>query len=249
MFCSRGKLAKHLAKITSICFLGELCEGFLPENSFLCLLPIAAGVQLNTVPTEPQKALLEFMRSFEERERFPASTRVIAKALGYRSQNSVVKHLRALAKKGLVAQLADKSWAVKTDANGSGLVEIPLYGSIAAGLPIGAEQVEAEKILIDLVAHGLSPKKKYWALRVHGDSMSDAHIVDGDIAILEDREARSGDIIAALVDNTATTLKRYVAEQGRAILRPANPRYPEIEPSLLECQGVLVSLIGRGTRS
>jgi repressor LexA len=203
---------------------------------------------LNTVLTKPQNAVLEFMRAFEEKERCAASTRVLAKGLGYRSQNSVIKHLRALAKKGMVLQLADKSWAVVRVAGVKGFMEVPLYGSIAAGVPADAEQANSEKILIDPLAHGLSLKGNYWALRVRGDSMADAHIVDGDIAIIEQREARSGEIIAALVDDTTTTLKRLVIEKGRAILRAANSRYPDVEPATLSCQGVLVSLIGkRGT--
>jgi len=198
--------------------------------------------------TSPQQAVLQFMQTFEEKERFPASTRMIAKGLKYRSQNSVIKHLRALAKKNLVEQLADRSWAVKRKSVGVGLVEVPLYGSIAAGLPVMAEQEATEKVAIDPAVHGLAAQKSYWALRVRGDSMTDAHIVDGDIAILERREARPGEIVAALIDDTTTTLKRYVVEQGRAILRAANPRYTDLMPERLECQGVLVSLIGRGAR-
>ena len=208
------------------------------------------GVQLNTVLTPSQKTVVEFMQSFAEREGCAASTRLIAKGLGYRSQNSVIKHLRALAKKRMVRQLADRSWAVNVSGSGeTGLVEVPIHGSIVAGTPTNSEQTEAEKISIDPLAHGLSPKKKYWALRVRGDSMTDAHIVDGDIAILEHREPRPGDIIAALVDDTTTTLKRFVVEQGRAILRAANPRYEDFRPAKLASQGVLVSLIGRGTRT
>jgi len=203
---------------------------------------------LNTVLTEPQKAVLDFMRSFEEKERFPASTRQIAKSLKYRSQNSVIKHLKALSKRGLVEQLADKSWVAKKTNATTEWVELPIYGSIAAGLPTNSEQEEVEKIAIDPATHGLSPEHKYWALRVRGDSMSGAHIVDGDIAILEQREARPGEIVAALVDNTTTTLKRYVLEDERPILRAANPNYQDLKPDRLEFQGVLVSLIGRGGR-
>lgn len=75
--------------------------------------------------------------------------------------------------------------------------------------------------------------------------MMDAHIIDGDIAIIEQREARPGEIIAALVDETTTTLKRFVKERERIILRAANPHYPDIESATLSCQGVLVCLIGQ----
>jgi repressor LexA len=80
--------------------------------------------------------------------------------------------------------------------------------------------------------------------------MVDAHIMDGDLVILERREPREGDIIAALVDETTTTLKRLIHLRGRPVLRAANKRYRDIVPERqLESQGVLVGLIRRGAAS
>jgi repressor LexA len=77
--------------------------------------------------------------------------------------------------------------------------------------------------------------------------MIDAHIADGDLVVLERREPRAGDIIAALVDETSTTLKRLVHLRGRPVLRAANKRYRDIVPERqLESQGVVVGLIRRG---
>jgi repressor LexA len=77
--------------------------------------------------------------------------------------------------------------------------------------------------------------------------MIDAHILDGDVVALERREPRAGDIIAALVDETTTTLKRLVYVRGRVILRAENRRYQDIIPDQrLESQGVVVGLIRRG---
>jgi len=74
-----------------------------------------------------------------------------------------------------------------------------------------------------------------------------AHTMDGDVVVLERREPREGDIIAALVDETTTTLKRLIHLRGRAVLRAANKRYQDIVPERqLESQGVLVGLIRRG---
>ena len=85
-----------------------------------------------------------------------------------------------------------------------------------------------------------------WALRVQGDSMIGAHIVDGDIVVLERREPRVGEIIAALVDGTSSTLKRLVREGGRSVLRAENERYADIVPEQgLESQGVVVGVIRR----
>ena len=81
-------------------------------------------------------------------------------------------------------------------------------------------------------------------LRVRGDSMIEAHILDGDIVILEDRkDVQNGDIVAALIDGE-TTLKRYVTEHGRPYLKAENPLYPNLIPAReLRIQGVLVSLV------
>jgi len=79
---------------------------------------------------------------------------------------------------------------------------------------------------------------------VRGDSMIDAHILDGDIVILEDRkDVQNGDIVAALIDGE-TTLKRYVMDRGRAYLKAENPLYPNLVPAReLRVQGVMVSLV------
>lgn len=197
--------------------------------------------------TETQEAVLSFIEDFQRREGgVPPSTRQIAEHFGFKSQTSAMKHLQALAKKGAVEQLAERSWGVRAKEVQAHF--IPLYGTIPAGRPVLTEQQADESIAFDPASHGLAARKQYWALQVSGDSMIGAHIVDGDIAIMESREPHPGEIIAALVDETTTTLKRYVVEQGRALLRAANPRYPDIVPDRLECHGVMVSLIGRGKR-
>src|SRR5437764_12709509 len=85
-----------------------------------------------------------------------------------------------------------------------------------------------------------------FAPKVRGDSMVNALLLDGDIVILDDRkEARNGDIVAALIDGE-TTLKRFIIEHGRPYLRAENPRYPEQRPAHdLRIQGVMVSLLRR----
>ena len=93
---------------------------------------------------------------------------------------------------------------------------------------------------------GRAKAGEVWGLRVSGDSMINAHILDGDLAILARREPRPGDIIAALVDETTTTLKRLVLVRGRPVLRAENKRYRDIVPERrLESQGVMVGLIRR----
>ena len=110
------------------------------------------------------------------------------------------------------------------------------------------EQTPDETITVDPALFGVRRARPdhFWFLRVRGDSMIDAHILDGDLVALERREPRPGDIIAALVDETETTLKRLVRVGGRLILRAANARYADIIPTRgLESQGVVVGLMRR----
>ena len=199
--------------------------------------------------TERQEQILDFVRQFQREKGVPPSSREIQRHFKFGSQSTVIGHLRALANKGQIEQLAGRTWGLKASAVQAQLFEIPVYGSIPAGLPAMQEQTPEGTLCIDPSVFGVrrAGPNRVWALRVHGDSMMDAHILDGDLVVLERREPREGDIIAALVDETTTTLKRLVHLPGRAILRAANKRYRDIVPERqLESQGVLVGLIRRG---
>ena len=197
--------------------------------------------------TERQEEILEFIRQYQQENHLPPSTRVIQKHFGFSSQNSVMSHLRALATKQQVSKLDDRKWGLKTAQVQGQLFSLPVYGSIPAGLPAMQEQAVEETLTVDPALFGVRRRKPHhcWALRVSGDSMVDAHILDGDIVVLERREPRKGDIIAALVDDTTTTLKRLVHVGGRPVLRAANKKYRDIVPEHLESQGVLVGVIRR----
>lgn len=196
--------------------------------------------------TEKQEAILDYVRAVQSERGMPPSTRDIQRQFGYASQNAAMNHLRSLAKKGAIEQINGRTWGLKAKLVQSQLFTLPLYGSIPAGRPVSEEQTSDETISIDPNLFGLPARshRQLWALRVSGDSMIDAHILDGDLAILEHREPRAGDIIAALVDGTSTTLKRLLYRGRTAILHPENPRYADIIPETgLECQGVLVGLV------
>jgi repressor LexA len=125
------------------------------------------------------------------------------------------------------------------------LVDIPIYGRIAAGMAQDAEPEREGCISIDIGSLGVGHSARTFALRVRGDSMIDAHICDGDTVILELREPRKGDIVAALIDGE-TTLKRYVVERGKPYLHAENPDYPDLIPAReLVIQGVMVALMRR----
>ena len=196
--------------------------------------------------TEKQAAILEFIRDGQIEHGIPPSTRDIQRKFRYGSQNAVMNHLRSLAKKGRIERINGRTWGLKSGHLAGSRFQLPVYGTIPAGLPAMQEQVPDESIEFDPALFGLRRARQphVWALRVSGDSMINAHILPGDLAVFERRPPRAGDIIAALVDETTTTLKRLRYDKGVAVLQAENPRYRDIIPQNgLVCQGVLVGVI------
>ena len=195
--------------------------------------------------TARQQEILDFLQSEMTRTGIMPSTREIQEHFRFASQTASVNHLKALEKKGAIQRLAGKARAVALPSmiNRGPLLDIPLYGQIAAGMPETVEQEPEGRLAIDAAALGVRPGAASFALRVRGDSMIDAHIVDGDTAILQAREPKHGDIVAALIDGE-TTLKRYLVRDGAPFLRAENPRYPDLIPAReLVAQGVLIGLV------
>jgi SOS-response transcriptional repressor LexA len=121
--------------------------------------------------------------------------------------------------------------------------QIPLLGSIIAGKPDTADGRMDGCIDIDPTTLRLPKNARTFALKVRGDSMRNAAILEGDIVIMEFREAKHGDIVAALIDGE-TTLKRFVVHNGVTYLRASNPKYPDLIPAReLVIQGVLIALL------
>jgi repressor LexA len=197
-----------------------------------------------------QKQVLDYISQTQTQTGIVPSTREIQEFFGFASQTAAMNHLRALERKGVITRRAGKARAVSVLANlrREVIIDIPLHGSIAAGM---AETVEEEKegtISVDAATIGLTPSRKVFGLKVRGDSMIDAQINDGDLAILEFREPRHRDIVAALIDGEST-LKRYIVERGRKFLRAENPRYPDLIPvGELVVQGVMAALIRKYRR-
>lgn len=194
--------------------------------------------------TERQQEVLTFIQSEQREKGLTPSTREIQKHFGYASQTSVMQYLDALERKGFLDRHARKARALITPVQKVRIVDIPIYGQIPAGMAGLTEQTIEGHVSLDLRTVNASKNASTFALRVRGDSMIDAHILDGDIVILEDRkEVQSGDIVAALIDGE-TTLKRYVTERGRPYLKAENPLFPNLVPAReLRIQGVMVSLV------
>jgi repressor LexA len=198
--------------------------------------------------TKRQQELLDFLKAHQSEFGVMPSTREIQAHFGFASQTAAMSHLRALERKEMILRLPGKARAVvfPDELEREQIVDIPVYGSIAAGM---AESIEAEKegcISIDIASLGIPRNARTFALRVRGESMIDAHICDGDTVILEFREPRKGDVVAALIDGE-TTLKRFVMENGRPYLHAENESFPDIIPAReLVVQGVMVGLLRNG---
>lgn len=194
--------------------------------------------------TKRQQAVLDFIRQYQRDEQIPPSTRVV-QARFRKAHSTVRQHLAALAAKGQIEQFADRRWGVKAKGVQVQILEVPVLGSIPAGLPALQEQQVEEHVGVDFTAFGIQRPRaqRYFALRVSGDSMIGDHILSGDLVLCEWREPRLGDILAALVDETTTTLKRVVKERGRIILKASNPRFPDIVPEQLAAQGVVLGVL------
>jgi repressor LexA len=195
--------------------------------------------------TQRQQEILDYLRKSQRQTGIMPSTREIQHHFGFASQTAAMSHLRALERKAVIQRLPGKARAVifPDELDRGEILDIPIYGHIAAGMAQDVEQEKQGCISIDIAALGLPRHARTFALKVRGDSMIDAHICSGDTVILEFREPRKGDIVAALIDGE-TTLKRYLIEKGKPFLRAENSDFPDLIPAReLVIQGVLIALL------
>jgi repressor LexA len=196
--------------------------------------------------TDRQRDVLEFINAHHRQHGVAPSLREIQAHFGFASPFAVQRHVDALTEKGALRRLDGKARGLLPTSHPrrGALVEIPLYGTIPAGLPTATEQEPDSYISVDTISLGVRPNAKLFALRVRGDSMVDASILDGDVVfVTPQREPRPRDIVAALIDGEST-LKRFLVQRGRAFLRAENPRYPDLLPTTeLIIQGVMVGLL------
>ena len=179
-------------------------------------------------PTQRQKEVLDFIAGYIQAHAYPPTIREVAEFFSI-SIKGAHDHLSALKKKGLLKHGDKKSRAmelVKTGEKEDASLEIPFLGTVAAGLPIMA--VENMDGSVPLPRSFLKNNEKYFALRVKGDSMEGAGILDGDTAIIEQKSiVQNGEIAVVMLDE-AVTLKTFYRENSRVKLQPENPRYSPI---------------------
>jgi len=197
--------------------------------------------------TAKQRAVLEFIRAETARRGFPPTIREIGAHFGLSSTGSVRDHLRALERKGYISRRSNLSRGIVLRAGAEASRRpasarpqgIPLLGEIAAGNPQLALE-NPEDIL------GLSPELfgggELFALRVEGESMREAGILDGDIVVVRRQAtADNGEIVVALIEDEAT-VKRFFRHRGWVELRPENPA---MEPIRLDPGQAEVMVLGK----
>lgn len=185
-----------------------------------------------------QLAIYDFIRTYTDEHGYPPSVREIGAAVGLASPSTVHMHLKVLEERGLIKRDSKKPRTIEVmqdrqspDADagqplasvsenvGSNVIRLPLVGRVAAGVPILAEQNVEETLALPTSVVGDASS---FVLRVRGESMVNAGIYDGDyIVVKEQRDAHDGEIVVALIDDSAT-VKTFYRERDRVRLQPEN---------------------------
>ena len=201
--------------------------------------------------TSGQKRLFDYLKTAIARTGSAPSLRQTAQALGV-SHTAVSQGLKLLEKKGVVRRQGRYSRTLHLigptgeTAAVQRWVEVPVVGRVNAGLPLYAQQEWEGSLVLD---RALFRGRHLFALRVRGDSMRDAGILDGDMAVCRPRQyAQNGEIVVALVHNEEATVKRFFLHRDHVELRPENPDYSVMRSGFDEVmiQGRVVG-IQRGT--
>ena len=194
--------------------------------------------------TNRQNEVLSYIKAFVHDHKFPPTIREISEGFSI-SVKGAYDHVKALERKQFIRLDNNRSRTIEVlgeDTDSDRTVDVPILGNVAAGLPLLAEEnLEGTvKLPQEFVKRG-----PHCALHVKGDSMHDAGIVDGDIAIFRQQQtADNGDIVVAMVDE-AVTLKRFFKEKNRVRLQAENPDYPPIFTQNVRVLGRLAHLIRR----
>ena len=174
--------------------------------------------------TSKEQRVLEYVQRSIENEGYAPSVRDICSSLGIKSTSTAHAYLRKLSEKGYIRKNDGKSRAVSLEhsrfSGAESMIKVPLLGRVTAGVPITA--IQNYEGYVDYPASMGVTNANLFALRVIGESMKDAGILDGDIVVVESRQyADDGEIVVAMIDDEAT-VKRFFREKGRIRLQPEN---------------------------
>jgi repressor LexA len=202
-----------------------------------------------------QRQIIEFLREHARTHAYPPTVREIGLAVGLSSSSTVQNHLNSLEAKGYIRRDPTKSRTVEVvghepaaSRSGPRVLTLPLVGRVAAGTPVLAEQNVEDHIM---VGQELAGDDGAYALTVHGDSMIEAGILDGDLVVVRPRRdpPPNGTIVVARIENETTgegevTVKRFFREGGRVRLQPENAAFDPIFVSGdLSLEGVVTAVI------
>ena len=198
--------------------------------------------------TKRQREILSYLSEYAEENGYAPSFDEIARRFDYKSLATVHEHLSNLERKGYIKRSYNESRAIEILPSDvfPKAVELPLLGSVAAGLPI--EAITTDESLC-VPQDFTKPGGNHYVLRVRGNSMIDEQIRDGDYVVVnERRSADNGETVIALVDNSAATVKKFYRERdGRIRLQPANETMSPIfvHENDVTIQGVVVGVMRR----
>ena len=193
--------------------------------------------------TQRQHRVLQTIERFVQDEGYTPSVREIGAVLSL-APATVQQHLEVLERKGYIRR-SGQSHGIEVLSGGmpGGVVNVPIVGEIAAGVPIEAYEERLDTIA---VTADVSPDGTAYALRVRGDSMVEDHICDGDIVIVDPVETvRDGEIGVAMLDDGSVTLKRIFREDDRVRLQPANAEMAPIYADEVRVRGRVTSIMRR----
>ena len=198
--------------------------------------------------TKRQREILSYLSSYVTDNGYAPSFEEIAAKFNYSSLATVHEHLSNLERKGCIKRSYNESRAIEIlpTEHQPRAVEIPLLGSVAAGLPI-EEMATGESIC---VPDGFVRRSaNHYALKVRGNSMIDEHIRDGDVVVVQERHsADNGEMVIAMTHGTAATVKKFYREKdGRIRLQPANETMAPIyvHENDVTIQGIVVGVLRR----
>lgn len=185
-----------------------------------------------------QQKILDFIGEFTAQQGYPPSVREIGAAVDLRSPSTVHMHLKTLADMGYLEKDDHKTRAICIKGTAGPVEKIPILGRVTAGMPILAVEDIEGYVPFDLTGR----YGEHFALRIQGESMIGAGILDGDLIIVRKQEsARSGQIIVALLEDEATC-KRLKIKNGEIWLMPENPAFEPIDGTGCAVLGVVVAV-------
>jgi repressor LexA len=199
--------------------------------------------------TKRQQEIFDFIKKYSAKYGYPPTVRDIGKAVGLASSSTVHAHLANLEKIGLLRRDPSKPRALELlDRAAEGVKSLvqpnglPLVGHVAAGQPVLAEENIEDYVDVPAVAGG---EEGEYLLRVRGDSMKDAGILEGDFVVVRPQEtAQDGDIVVALVGEEAT-VKRFFRENDHVRLQPENSAMEPIRSKEVRVLGQVVGVLGK----